>query len=108
MTAYAYTLGNVTARGPEALILRNGSVVGCVSMAYAPESVDRLNAASSPEATPNQRDGLHEIILELHAMLTQAIESRERDGFTGTESDDSKRARQLLERAGAICHGVIP
>ena len=98
--------GCVTARGPEAVLLRKGAVVGVVSMAYAGEIVKALNDALAPGGQGPQAIRMHQVVVELYAMLSQAIESRERDAFTTKESDDAKRARQLLERAGRIAQGV--
>jgi hypothetical protein len=80
--------------------------MGAVSLSCAGEIVRDLNDAQAPTANPAQVDRLHDVIVELYAMLHQAIGSRERDSFTGKESDDSKRARQLLERAGQIAQWV--
>jgi hypothetical protein len=104
---YNYVLGNNGARGPEALLLRANAVVGSVSMAYAGDIVAACNAAIECPADRGQVSALHDVAVELYAMLRQAIDTRERDGFTGKESDDSKRARQLLERAGAIASGFV-
>ena len=105
MTPWTYVLGGNSNRGPRALLLHDGAIVGEVSMAVAGGIVDALNAAEATHATPDQLQALHEVVTELYAMLKQCIDSRERDGFTGKESDDSKRARQLLDMAGRIIQG---
>jgi 3-mercaptopyruvate sulfurtransferase SseA len=103
---WAVVTGALSARGPEAVLLRKGGIVGAVSMAYAGEIVQALNDAETPKNSGAATVRMHEVVREMYAMLRQHIDTRERDQFTGKESDDSKRALHLLEQAGHIAQGV--
>lgn len=92
--SYAWVAGGTRERGPEALILRDGVIVGQMSLAVAPAVVEVLNRQEIPAGA--RTDALLEIVREFHRMLVQRCrpEPGERPG------DDYVRAQQLLKMAG--------
>lgn len=83
-------------------LTHDGNVFCAIAGAYAPWAVDGMNRVDRPLKGSDALAALMRIIVEQNNMLVQAIDSRERDQFTGKQSDDSKRAMQLLARAGEI------
>lgn len=106
MKRYSFVVGGTSDRGPEALILDGSQIIGQTSLAVAGKICESLNRSASPMVDADRIACLHSIVVEQYLMLAQMIDSRERDHWTGKESDDSKRARQLLERAGQIVQGA--
>lgn len=106
MKRYSFVVGGMSDRGPEALILDGCQIIGQTSLAVAGKVCNALNRPDSPQSDAERVMLLHAIVTEQHKMLAQMIDSRERDQWTGKESDDSKRARQLLEQAGQIAQGA--
>ena len=96
MSAYSYVNGGTRERGPEALILLDGQIVGQASMSVAPRIVQALNRQEITVA--DRTDELVEIVRELHRMLVQRCRPApgERPG------DDFVRAGQLLQKAGEL------
>lgn len=106
MKRYSFVVGGTSDRGPEALILDGCQVIGIVSLAIAGKVTAALNRSDAPLSDTDRIRRLHDIVVEIYKMTAQMIDSRERDQWTGKESDDSKRARQLLEQAGQIVQGA--
>lgn len=106
MKRYSFVVGGTSDRGPEALILDGCQIICQTSLAVAGKVCNALNRPTDPQNDVERVMMLHAIVKEQHQMLAQMIDSRERDQFTGKESDDSKRARQLLEMAGQIANGA--
>jgi hypothetical protein len=102
--SWHYVLGNNRGRGPEALLLRGNAVMGTVCMAVAGEIVETLNRTWSPDSSEGQAGRLHDVVVELHAMITQLIDTREAAGQS--VRDDRKRVADLLRMAGEIAHGI--
>ena len=95
-------LGYKGQNGTRHFLVDGRLIFGEVSTAYAERVVTAMNRAHEPISGLDAIAALIEIIVEQNNMLAQAIDSRERDQFTGKQSDDSKRAMQLLARAGEI------
>lgn len=107
MKRYSFVVGGTSDRGPEALILDGCQVIGSCSLAVAGKIAAALNRSDEPLTNADRLRCLHAIVVEQHKMLAQMIETRPRDEWTGKESDDSKRARQLLEQAGQIVSAAL-
>lgn len=106
MDRYSFVVGGASDRGPDALILDGCQVIGACSLAVAGKIVAALNRSGEPQTDTDRLRCLHAIVVEQHKMLAQMIDTRERDQFTGKQSDDAKRALQLLEMAGKIANGA--
>lgn len=102
MSEITSILGMNGRNGSKHFLVDGGLVFGEVSTAYAERVVTAMNRTHEPITGLDAIAALVEIIVEQNNMLAQAIDSRERDQFTSKQSDDSKRAEQLLARAGEI------
>ena len=106
MDRYVFVVGGASERGPEALLLDGCQVIGIVSLAVAGTVCAAMNRTDKLLSDVDRVRRLHDVVVEQHKMLAQMIDNRERDQFTGKQSDDSKRALQLLEMAGKIANGA--
>lgn len=107
MSEQTYGRFHVVAGLPGYHLLVDGSMhFGEVKTAYAEWMLKLMNRSEELFASKALLSEMYAVVLEQNNMLAQMIDSRERDQFTGKESDDSKRARQLLEQAGQIVQGA--
>jgi hypothetical protein len=102
MSEITSILGMNGRNGSKHFLVDGGLIFGEVSTAYAERVVTAMNRTHEPISGLDAIAELVKIIVEQNNMLVQAVDSRERDQFTGKQSDDSKRAMQLLARAGEI------
>lgn len=102
MNQITSVLGMSGRNGTKHFLVDGGLIFGEVSTAYAERVVTAMNRMHEPIAGLDAIAALVQIVVEQNNMLVQAINSRERDQFTGKQSDDSKRAMRLLELAGEI------